>query len=46
MRKFRDVLSRWEAGSLSQAEAAELLGRSERQGASACAGLDGWGKAV
>jgi transposase len=31
MRKFRDVLSRWEAGSLSQAEAAELLGRSERQ---------------
>lgn len=31
MKKFRDVLSRWEAGSLSQMEAAELLGRSERQ---------------
>jgi transposase len=31
MQKFRDVLSRWEAGSLSQLEAAELLGCSERQ---------------
>lgn len=31
MQKFRDVLSRWEAGSLSQMEAAELIGCSERQ---------------
>ena len=31
MQKFRDVLSRWEAGSLSQLEAAELIGCSERQ---------------
>ncbi len=31
MQKFRDVLSRWEAGSLSQVEAAELIGCSERQ---------------
>ena len=31
MQKFRDVLSRWEAGSLSMMEAAELLGMSERQ---------------
>ena len=31
MQKFRDVLSRWEAGSLSQLEAAELLGCGERQ---------------
>jgi transposase len=30
MLKLRDVLSRWEAGSLSQLEAAELLGMSER----------------
>jgi transposase len=30
MLKFRDVLSRWERGSLSQIEAAELLGMSER----------------
>jgi transposase len=31
MQKFRDVLSRWEAGSLSMMEAGELLGISERQ---------------
>ena len=31
MKKFRDVLSRWQAGSLSQLEAAEVLGCSERQ---------------
>ena len=31
MLKFRDVLSRWEAGSLSMLEAGELLGMSERQ---------------
>ena len=31
MQKFRDVLSRWEAGALSQLEAAELLGCGERQ---------------
>lgn len=31
MQKFRDVLSRWEAGSLSMMEAAEVLGMSERQ---------------
>jgi transposase len=31
MQKFRDVLSRWEAGSLSMMEAGELLGMSERQ---------------
>ena len=31
MQKFRDVLSRWEAGSLSMMEAGELLGVSERQ---------------
>jgi transposase len=31
MQKFRDVLSRWEAGGLSMMEAAELLGISERQ---------------
>ena len=31
MKKFRDVLSRWERRELSQLEAAELLGRSERQ---------------
>ncbi len=30
MLKLRDVLSRWEASSLSQLEAAELLGMSER----------------
>ena len=30
MLKLRDVLSRWEAGGLSQLEAAELLGMSER----------------
>ena len=30
MLKLRDVLSRWEAGSLSQLEAAEILGMSER----------------
>jgi hypothetical protein len=29
--KFRDVLSRWEAGELSMLEAGELLGMSERQ---------------
>ncbi len=31
MQKFRDVLSRWDAGSLSMLEAGELLGMSERQ---------------
>jgi transposase len=31
MQKFRDVLSRWERRELSQLEAAELLGCSERQ---------------
>jgi len=31
MQKFRDVLSRWEAGELSMMEAGELLGMSERQ---------------
>jgi hypothetical protein len=31
MQKFRDVLSRWEAGELSMLEAGELLGMSERQ---------------
>jgi transposase len=31
MRKFRDVLSRWEAGELSMMDAGELLGMSERQ---------------
>jgi transposase len=31
MQKFLDVLSRWEAGSLSMMEAGELLGVSERQ---------------
>lgn len=31
MQKFRDVLSRWERGELSMAEAGELLGMSERQ---------------
>src|SRR5258708_12478130 len=31
MEKFRDVLSRWEAGELSMMEAGELLGVSERQ---------------
>jgi transposase len=31
MRKFRDVLSRWERGDLSMLEAGELLGMSERQ---------------
>jgi transposase len=31
MQKFRDVLSRWEAGGLSMMEAGELLGISERQ---------------
>src|SRR3954452_19057823 len=30
MLKLRDVLSRWEADKLSQLEAAELLGMSER----------------
>jgi transposase len=30
MLKLRDVMSRWEAGSLSQLDAAELLGMSER----------------
>ena len=30
MLKLRDVLSRWESGVLSQAEAAEILGMSER----------------
>jgi len=31
MQKFRDVLSRWEAGELSMMEGAEVLGMSERQ---------------
>ena len=31
MKKFVDVLSRWEAGELSIMEAGELLGMSERQ---------------
>jgi len=31
MQKFRDVLSRWEAGELSLMDAGELLGMSERQ---------------
>ena len=31
MRKFRDVLSRWERRELSMMEAAEVLGMSERQ---------------
>src|ERR1700683_2585122 len=31
MQKFRDALSRWEAGELSMMEAGELLGMSERQ---------------
>ncbi len=31
MQKFRDVLSRWDAGGLSMMEAGELLGMSERQ---------------
>ena len=31
MEKFRDVYGRWEQRDLSQAEAAEILGRSERQ---------------
>jgi hypothetical protein len=31
MQKFRDVLSRWESGTLSMMEAGELLGISERQ---------------
>jgi transposase len=31
MEKFTSVYDRWERGELSQAEAAELLGRSERQ---------------
>lgn len=31
MEKFEDVYERWERGHLSQAEAAEVLGRSERQ---------------
>jgi hypothetical protein len=31
MQKFRDVLSRWEAGELSMLEAGELLGMSERK---------------
>lgn len=31
MRKFRDVLSRWERRELSMVEAGELLGMSERQ---------------
>ena len=31
MQKFRDVLSRWEAGRLSCMEAGELLGMSDRQ---------------
>jgi len=30
MLKLRDVMSRWEAAELSQLEAAELLGMSER----------------
>ena len=31
MEKFRDVYGRWEQRQLSQAEAAEILGKSERQ---------------
>jgi transposase len=31
MEKFEDVLGRWRQGQLSQAEAGELLGKSERQ---------------
>src|ERR1700722_4124184 len=31
MKKFRDVLSRWEAGEVSMMEAGEVLGMSERQ---------------
>ena len=31
MEKFRDVYERWEQRQLSQAEAAEILGKSERQ---------------
>src|SRR5947207_12075869 len=31
MKKFVDVLSRWEAGELSMMDAGELLGMSERQ---------------
>jgi len=31
MQKFRDVLSRWESGTLSMMEAGELMGMSERQ---------------
>jgi transposase len=31
MQKFREVLSRWEAGVLSMKDARELLGISERQ---------------
>jgi transposase len=31
MLKFRDVLSRWESGTLSMLEAGELLGVSERR---------------
>jgi transposase len=31
MEKFRDVYDRWEQRELSQSEAAEILGRSERQ---------------
>jgi transposase len=31
MQKFRDVLSRWDAGELSMLDAGELLGMSERQ---------------
>jgi len=31
MKKFRDVLGRWEQGGLSMAEAGEVLGMSERQ---------------
>ncbi len=31
MKKFRDILGRWEAGALSMLEAGELLGMSERQ---------------
>ena len=31
MEKFEDVYERWEQRQLSQAEAAEILGKSERQ---------------
>ena len=31
MKKFVDVLGRWEAGELSMMEASELVGMSERQ---------------